>query len=105
LSTIIHLPKSARYTLGTRIENRFLDLLELSYNTYFTERDKKAAKIAECIILLDTIKFLITTAWEGKLISHGYYEELALKLEEIGKMLGGWQRSLNNPDKKNRDFS
>jgi len=25
-----------------------------------------------------------------------------IKLEEIGKMLGGWKKSLNNPEKKNR---
>ena len=65
LSIVSHLPKNARYTLGVRIENRFLDLLELSYQTYFTERDRKSEKIAGCILLLDTIKFLVSTAWEG----------------------------------------
>jgi hypothetical protein len=27
---------------------------------------------------------------------------VAVKLEEIGKMLGGWRKSLDNPEKKNR---
>ena len=94
--------KSARYTLGERIENKFLDLLELSYNAYFTEREKKTEKVAECILIADGLKFLISIAWEGKLISNKHCEDMAVKMDEIGKMLGGWKNSLNNPEKKNR---
>ena len=99
-----HIAKGARYTIGTRIENKLLDLLELSYNAYFTEKEKKAEKIANCILILDTLKFLVSVAWEGKLISHRHCEIVSLKLEEIGRMLGGWRNSLNNPEKKNRAF-
>lgn len=94
--------KSARYTIGERIENKLLDLLELSYITYFTEKDKKLEKISECILITDSLKFLISVAWEGKLISNKNCEDMALKFEEIGKMLGGWKNSLNNTEKKNR---
>lgn len=94
--------KSARYTLGERIENKFLDLLELSYNAYFSEKEKKLEKVAECILITDGLKFLISIAWEGKLISNKHCEDVAVKLDEVGKMLGGWKNSLNNPEKKNR---
>jgi len=97
-----HIPKGARYTIGTRIENRFLDLLESTYIAYFTEKEKKVEKISECILTTDLLKFLIATAWEGKLISDKQCEDIAFKLEEIGKMFGGWKKSLNNPEKKNR---
>lgn len=102
LNIIPHIAKTSRYTLGTRIENKFLDLLELSYITYFTEKDKKQEKLSECILLLDTLKYLISVSWEGKIISNKHFEEIALKLDEVGKMLGGWRNSLNNPQKKNR---
>jgi len=97
-----HIAKGARYTIGSRIENKFLDLLELAYVAYFTEKDKKLEKITECILVTDTLKFLISVAWEGKLISNNQCEDIAIKLEEIGKMLGGWKKSLGNPEKKNR---
>lgn len=97
-----HIEKGARYTIGARIENKFLDLLELSYNTYFSPKDKKLEKISECVLVLDTLKYLISVAWEGKLISHKHLENVALKLEETGKMFGGWKASLDNPEKKNR---
>ena len=102
MSIVPHMAKGARYTLGERIENKFLDLLELSYNTYFTEKEKKAEKIAACILITDGLKFLVSVAWEGKLISNKHCEDMAVKLGEIGKMLGGWKNSLNNPEKKNR---
>ncbi len=90
-------------TIGARIENKFLDLLELAYIAYLTEKEKKAEKISDCILVLDTLKFLISVAWEGKLISNKQCEDVALKLGEVGKMFGGWKKNLNNPEKKNRD--
>lgn len=103
MNVAAHIPKGSRYTIGVRIENKFLDLLELSYIAYFTEKEKKAQKVTDCILVLDTLKFLISVAWEGKLISHRHYEEVALKLEEIGRMLGGWKKNLETPEKKNRN--
>lgn len=99
-----HIAKSSRYTIGARIENKFLDLLELSYISYFSEKDKKVEKITECILILDTLKFLLSIAWEAKVISNNKYQELAQKLDEAGKMLGGWKKSFINPQKKNRTF-
>lgn len=97
-----HIPKGQRYTIGTRIENKFLDLLELSYIAYFTEKESKKEKLIECILVLDTLKYLINIAWETRLISSKQQTEIAEKLDEIGKMLGGWKNSLENPEKKNR---
>ncbi len=99
-----HMPKGSRYTLGTRIENRFIDLIENTHTAYFTAKEKKAEKIAECILILDTLKFIISVGWEGKMISNRHYQEVSLKLEEIGKMFGGWRNSLTNSEKKNRTF-
>lgn len=103
LTIVPHIPKGARYTIGARIENKFLDLLELAYIAYFSKKENKTEKISQCIFLLDTLKFIISVAWEAKLVSNNQYEEIALKLEEIGRMLGGWKNSLENPEKKNRD--
>lgn len=99
-----HIAKGARYTIGARIENKLLDLLELAYIAYFTEKGRKEEKINECILVTDTLKFLVSIAWEGKLISDRQCEDIAKKLEEIGRMLGGWKKSLGNPEKKNRAF-
>ena len=105
VSIVPHIPKSSRYTLGARIENKFLDLLELTYIAYFSEKGGKQEKIEECILLLDTLKFLISITWEAKLISHKQCEDIALKLDEVGRMFGGWRKNLGSPDKKNPRFN
>jgi len=89
VNIVSHIPKSSRYTIGVRIENKFLDLLEISYTAYFAEKNNKSDKITDCILILDILKFLLSVAWEAKIISNKHYEELSLKLEEAGKMLGG----------------
>ena len=104
MNIVPHIPKGARYTIGTRIENKFLDLLELAYIAYFSKKENKIEKISECIFLLDTLKFIISVAWDAKLISNKQFEEIALKLEEVGRMLWGWKNKLENPEKKNRTF-
>lgn len=104
MDIVPHITKKARYTIGERIEHKFLDLLELTYTAYFTKQVLRAEKITMCILVLDTLKFLISVGWEGKLISHKHYELVALKLDEVGRMLGGWRKSLDNPEKKNRAF-
>lgn len=104
LTIIPHMPKGSRYTIGARIENKFLDLLELSYLAYFAEKNKKSEKISQCILILDTLKFLISVAWESRLISNRHCQDIAVKLDEVGKMMGGWKNSLANPEKKNREL-
>ncbi len=77
--------------------------METSYIAYYIEREKRVDRIAECILILDTLKFLISVAWEAKVISNGRFEEISLKLNEIGKMFGGWKKNLESPVTKNRN--
>lgn len=102
MNIVPHIARSSRFTIGSRIENKFLDLLELSYIAYFTPIDKKSEKVAECILVLDTLKFLISVAWEGKVISNKQCKDVAQKLEEAGKMFGGWKKKLESSGNKNR---
>jgi hypothetical protein len=97
-----HIPKGARYTIGSKIDKTFLDLLESTYTAYFTDQSSKSDRISTCIFTLDILKFFISTAWEAKLLSHKQFEDMALKLDEAGKMFGGWKKSLEYPLKKNR---
>jgi len=101
INILDHVPRGRRHSIGTRIENKILDLLELAYLAYFTEKERKVAKINECILDLDATKFLVHITWEGKLISHKQYAEIGEKFKEIGKMFGGWRKNLENPEKKN----
>jgi len=88
------MPRIARYTTGTRIENHFLDLLELIYKAYYASLENKSEKIIEAINKNDIIKYLLQIAYENKFIKEKEYLELSEKLQEVGKILGGWKNSI-----------
>ena len=50
--------------------------------------------LTKTISRLDILKFFLQTAWENKLIHSEKYIDLSKKLEEIGRMLGGWKKGL-----------
>ena len=58
--------------------------------------------MSDCILALDTLKFLVHVAWESKTISNKHAEDAATKLDEVGKMFGGWKKNLESGEKKNR---
>jgi len=92
----IHIPKIHRGTIVSRISNIFLDIIETSYHAYYTSGTLKLEKIIYAMMKLDSMKFLITIAWENKLIQNKQYEEVAGELNEIGKMLGGWKKGIES---------
>lgn len=89
------MPRVGRYTSGTRIENHFLDLLELIYRAYYASLESKSVLIVEAISKNDIIKYLLQIAWENKLIKEKQYMELSGKLQEVGKILGGWKKGID----------
>jgi len=100
LQIVPHIPRSSRYTLGDRIENKFIDLLETTYRAYFASTEHKIHHIIKAIAILDILKFLLQIAWEGKIIGNGKYSELGNMLLEIGKMLGGWKKGIDKNIRK-----
>jgi hypothetical protein len=93
-------PRVERYGLGQKIENVFLDVLELSFACIYLPPEPKILLLGKVISKLDTLKFFTQIAWEGKLIPTEKYSILSEKLEEIGKMLGGWRKGLQNQSKE-----
>jgi predicted membrane chloride channel (bestrophin family) len=43
---------------------------------------------------LDLLKFFLQIAWEIKALDNKKYIALSEKLNEMGKMLGGWRKQL-----------
>lgn len=88
------MPRTGRYTTGARIENHFLDLLELIYKAYYANMENKSSMIVETISKNDIIKYLLQIAFENKLIKEKQYLELSNKLQEVGRILGGWKKGI-----------
>jgi len=90
-----HMPKQDKYAIGARIQNTCLDLTEILIRASRTDKKKKLEYLSEAAVKLDLLKLSIRLAEDTKAIPTKNYLVLSEKLQEIGKMLGGWMRSLN----------
>lgn len=87
-------PKDSRYTLGNKIDSLFLELLENTIRAGYSDKTEKQIFLKRASVKLDLLKFFLQVAWEIKSLENKKYIKLSEKLNEIGKMLGGWIKSI-----------
>jgi len=79
-----------------KMDNIFLDIIELVFWAGSVEKNKKIPYIQKSLLKLDLLKLFLRILWEIKAIDNKKYIIISIPLDEIGKMLGGWQRNLLN---------
>lgn len=89
-----HVPKDSRYTLGVKIDTAFVDTAELIFIASYLGTNQKLSYVQQATAKLDLVKFFLQILWEIKGLDGKKYIHLSEKLNEIGKMLGGWNRQL-----------
>lgn len=87
-------PKSQRFVLGQRVENKTLDLLH-SMVVANAERDKSAT-LGLASVELDELRILIRLSKDLHFINIKQYEVAAEKMNEIGKLLYGWMNKFSH---------
>ncbi|MEY2701537.1 MAG: hypothetical protein RLY43_157 [Bacteroidota bacterium] len=68
----------------------------------FLDKTEKLPWINVSIRKIDTLKILLMIVWETKSLDDKKYISLSIKIEELGKMLGGWSghiKKQNSPQK------
>ena len=95
------LPKDKRYSLGQRIDWLFIEAIEAIATASFLIREEKLPYVRRAIQKMDTLKILLLVLWESKSLENKRYVALSAKLDEVGRMLGGWNGQLtkNSPKK------
>lgn len=84
------LPKTAKYSLGLKVDNLFIDGIEAISIAAFLPREEKAPQLKRAIARIDTLKVFLQLLWEMKLLETKGYAAISEKVAEVGKMLGGW---------------
>lgn len=92
---IPQMPKQDRHTLGEKIQNTCLEFIKSLIYASRTDKKNKFSHLEKAAMQLDLLKLLLRLAEDTKSIPTKRYLALSEKLQEIGKMLGGWIRSLN----------
>ncbi|MYA69442.1 diversity-generating retroelement protein Avd, partial [Candidatus Poribacteria bacterium] len=84
-------PRSQKFTLGDRIVNISLDILDLLIEATYT-RDRLAL-LRKANVQLEKLRYLIRICHDLKLLSAKQYAYVSNEINEAGKLLGGWIRS------------
>lgn len=87
-------PKVERFGIGQKIEQSFLDVLELTFASVYLTTEQKMLMLSKTIAKLDNLKFFMQLAWEAKLIPTEKYTNISRDFEDIGRQLGGWRKGL-----------
>jgi hypothetical protein len=87
-------PKTSRYTLGDRIDLLFIHILELLFTASYQSKEAKLPTLDMAVRKADVLKFLLRVAWEIRALDTKKYAALSEKLDEFGRMLGGWRKGL-----------
>ena len=82
-------PKTSRYSLGGKIDTLFIETTELTYSACYQRGKQKLSCIEMASIKLDLLKFFLRVAWEIKSLDNKKYAAISIRLDEIGRMLGG----------------
>lgn len=87
-------PKTKRYTLGQKLDQITLDVIELTITAGYLPREQKLPALQKISIKLDLLKILLRLSSETKCLDNNKYQQLISQILEIGKMLGGWIKTV-----------
>ncbi|MDD2753414.1 MAG: four helix bundle protein [Candidatus Portnoybacteria bacterium] len=93
------LPKTHRHTLGQKIDNLLVEIIEAIAIAIFLKPEEKISYVRIAIRKTDTLKIFLMILWETKSLDNKKYIALSEKLNEVGRMLGGWNGQLSKPIK------
>jgi hypothetical protein len=90
----LSIPKAQRYTLWQKCENITLGLLEVLIESRHYSGEKRLQFLWVISNKLDLLKVFIRLAKETYLINSQQYLAIQILLQDIGKMIGGWIKSV-----------
>jgi hypothetical protein len=88
-------PKSHRFSVAVKLENAALDFIELT--SVANTRQNKLPLLKAADEALMKARLLLRLSYEMRFINFNSYEYGSGKLEELGRLLGGW---IKNPGKQ-----
>ncbi len=88
------LPKSQKHSFGLRIDSLFVEIIEAIAAASFLTKEEKRPYVRFAMKKVDALKILVMILWESKSLDDKKYIALSVKLDEIGRNLGGWNGQL-----------
>lgn len=86
-------PRVRRFSLGGRIEEHLLSVLEALVEAAYSSAAVKRQALHRANLKLETLRHLWRVSHELKVISLRRYEHGARLMDELGRQIGAWLRS------------
>lgn len=87
-------PKRERFGIGQKCDNLLLEILELIIIASQIPKNQKLLYLGKASLKLNVLKILFRLIKNLKIIDIKNYIKLESHCQEIGKMLGGWIKSI-----------
>ena len=88
-------PRDQKFVLGDRIEVKILAVQESCLRAYYSR--EKREHLIEANMTLEITRHLIRLAHALRYFSNQAYAVLSEKVDEVGRMIGGWLKAAANP--------
>jgi hypothetical protein len=95
LPKVENFPRAYRFTVGDRLSAQGLDLMTTLVEAAYS-RDKEDL-LTQANRKINSTRYLLRLAKDLKLLSIDSYAFSAEKLDEIGRMVGGWRKAVPRP--------
>lgn len=88
-------PKTQRYTLGSTLQNQLLSALEGVITAAGVNQPEVKLRYLQTVSAkIDLLRLLVRLAKDCRCTSNKEYLELESQLHSVGRMLGGWLKSI-----------
>ena len=88
-------PKKDKYTLGATCERYLIAVIELLLEASYSSKENKRTRLFLANSKFETLKVFIRLLRELGVIDQKKYIVLQAMIQDIGKMFGGWMKSLS----------
>lgn len=89
------IPKQDKFTIYEKSEDIIITVLQCFLEAGYMKGMEKLLALEKSSIQLNVLRFFVRTLKEVKSIDNKKYIVLQEAIDEIGRMLGGWIRSIN----------
>lgn len=87
-------PRSQKYLVTDKLEMGAIKVLENLITAYYAEKKNKPELLRATNVELEKMRYMVRICHTLKYIDHHRYGVMSEKINEIGKMVGGWLKAV-----------
>lgn len=91
-----HFPRAHRHTFTQRLLDAAFDLRERLEEANVRQGAARLERLAQADEALNKVRFYLRLAYGWTWLSPGQYQHVAAMVAEIGRLLGGWRKTVTS---------